>query len=334
MPYKLVRGFILFIIFFSVHFNLFCSGASSGGFQEYLYPHFNKYINGKVSEIIQSEDGTYRKQTYTYLENGIIIILFEAPSKSVYICYNEYYNNNIDSEIKLNEIIQLAYISYIGEEELAMNFEYKNNSVEINIEHSRILSITEHRLILTFDEISNRLIKIDDTYKMSRFNDVEYHFGYEYDIYGRLIGIYVIYDWGRILKTAYYYDGIFRTIPRPYYSRLDTPNTDEVVIYDGSKIKYHLRWQLYRGRGGVDSFNTIERQEANTYYVVFEYDENINEVKQDIFFEKNDYYIENDEVITYTVNCISLDDNNNWTHIQVFRDNELYREVFREIKYD
>lgn len=326
MRYRIFLHFIILIILSSI-----CPFLYGAGGHERLYYDYSKYINGKVYEIIETERNIKKIQKYTYYENGIIVIQVENPSKSVYICYNEYFNDSINSNIKLNEMIQLAYISYIGDEELSMNFSYLGNSIEINMEHSRVLSITEHKMVLIFDENTYRLKYINDIWTFSRFREEEYNYEYEYDSEGKLIGIYFIYDWGKVLKTAYYYDGVFRNIPRPYYLLHNVPNTDEIIIYDGDVLKYHLDLRTYV-REAADR-STIEWQEGNIYYVIFEYDEYKNEINQESIYEKNDYYIKEDEIINHITENIVLDNYNNWTHIKVFRDNERIREVFRQIKY-
>jgi hypothetical protein len=327
---------MFFILFFSVSFSLFCSGG-----HERLYYAYNKYINGKVLEVLETEyypetgRSFYRRQNYTYFNNGIIVIRtednqFGSIYKSTYICYNEYFNGNINSKFKNNEMIQLAYISQ-NDKELSLDIKYTNNSIEIIMEHIPGLSIKEHKMTLTFDESTNRLIDVKDIFIMSRWDDVEYN--YKYDLEGRMTGIYIIYNWGRVLKTAYYYDGVFRKIERPYYLKHNIPNTDEIVIYDDLILKYHLGLRTVV-REAVDN-SSIEREEANIYYTVFYYDLNKNEIKQESVYEKNEYYIKKDEIIKYTTKCIAQDDKNNWKHIQIYDDNnQIYREIYREIKYE
>ena len=267
------KKYILFFILFSlVYFPLFCSGG-----HERLYNAYNKYINGKVLEVLETEyypktgNSFYRRQNYTYLNNIIIVIRtennqFGSIIRSTYICYNEYFNYNINSKIKINEMIQLAYISQ-NDKELSLDIKYVNNSVEIIMEHIPGLSINEHKIVLVFDDNTNRLNDIKDIFIMSRWDDVEYNYKYEYDLEGRMAGIYVIYDWGKVLKTAYYYDGLFRKIERPYYLKHYVPNTDEIVIYDDAFLKYHLGLRTV-AREAVDN-SSIEREEANIYLQLF-----------------------------------------------------------------
>ena len=61
------------------------------------------------------------------------------------------------------------------------------------------------------------MINYNNSYKYSHFDDIEYQYEFNYDAEGRISEIYIIYEWGKVLKTAYYYDGLLRNLSRPYF---------------------------------------------------------------------------------------------------------------------
>jgi hypothetical protein len=306
-----------------------------------LSRNYYKYANGKVREMIEdgflADDSDYTisfKHSYTYLQNGLVLIQIErfvrsGPSTRLkYLCYNECFNENIVSNIRLNEMIELVD-KFVGSnrtfDDDPINITYSENVVEIDTAYDLIFSKTESKTILTFDPITKRLKTIQKIMKDSK-EDFAHEFKneYDYDNFGRLRGIYKIYEQGKVLSTAYYYDGELRLLPKPYYLPFGVPNMENMIIYDGDILKYHIQVKT-----GVMDGVSIYR--ANIHYVIFEFDGNRNEIKQTSYYEKSER--QEEKIIIYNTGCIELDDQRNWTHIQKFENGKLAGEFYRKMTY-
>lgn len=303
--------------------NLFCFGVG-----EHLSLDYYKYFNGRVTEIIEERyipDDSYHvmyKQNYRYLQNGVILIEGEQISgiKYKYVCYNEYYNDNIKSEARQNEMIELVYQS-IGSsrsfDDIPINITYKENTIEIKTSYDLIFSITEMKQVLTFDPLTNRLAAIQIDYKES---NKEYHeirkYNYKYDSHGRLSGIYRTSDQGNS-NTLYYYDGVLRFSPLEWFLKPDDLDWEEMVIYENNMLKYHIRTNVDGGDG----------KRFRKYYVLFNFDDNRNEISQAAYHQDN-------RIVMYERELVELDDRKNWTHIRVFKEGQLAAEYYRRISYE
>jgi hypothetical protein len=322
------RTILAFIILIITSPKAFCLGLGENPANNYY-----AYLNGKATEIIvdkytSDSDDNIRKDSYelnyTYLQNGLVIIQVEGNNnwKTRYICYNEYYNENIESDIKLNEMIELDYQfpNSLGSfEDDPINIAYNGNEVEVVTMH-RTATFVETRQILSFDRTTKRLKSIQVTNTDS--NGIilgKRNREYKYDDNGRLTNISYEYDdWGDILNTAYYYDGIQRFSPKTWYSGPNIPSPREIVIYDGNILRYRIVTKAEPGSYTI--FN------GSVYYVQFEHDKHANEIRQEAHHK-------DDTVTVIETELIELDDRQNWTHIRRYKDGKLIVEFYRKIKY-
>jgi hypothetical protein len=306
---RIIKVFLLFLIV--------CGEIFAGGrFAEKYYtnPGIDRYINGKISAIGQNDNylfaDTWRdnseKIEIEYLENGILIA---TDSRKINIVYNEYYNNNILADFKLNENVSLLTID-VGTEYRILN-DFCSLTVEANESNSSL-----YRLELQFDEDTRRLSKrINEHFSNGLLMDhLSFCLEYEYDELGRLKFVYRIYDNDRILMKSIYYDGVYRSISRPFFRDRDeipsplTYTYKEILIYENNRIKFYVR--VHHPEGNYIVSNNSEREEARFLLLTIVYDENGNEIMQIIHREENEYF--EGYTLLYRIENEEYDQNNNW----------------------
>lgn len=324
-----MREKILFVVILTGIKTFLFAGA---GFDlpERHFEHYTKYNFASIdsiTEIIQASgpesENKYNRTESVHLKNGLFLIDYERFNRNGKILfYNESYNNNIKSQNKINENIEIMLdfnkIEYIDED-------------TIQIEGNFILK----KVILKFDILSKRLISLENYYDVNSIMDypkIEILF-YEYDNCGRLSNIYTFYNERKILRKIIFYDGILRLLDKNFYIDWGIRGTDEIVIYDNTKLLYHLVIRKYSGDMKIPS--TIEELNSHYYLVIFEYDDNGNEIKQIKYnkYKSEDYIVNS----IYYINNISIDENKNWIEriIYHYRNDEkiIDQEISRIIKY-
>ena len=254
---------------------------------------------------------------------------------SKYIIYNEFFNENILSGFKLNENTTMLTIEKGQEYDII----YNPNSIAIVSINSTYGYELTRILELQFDENSKRLL----TSNNKRFNDgvldyeYSYFFEYEYDNFGKLEHIYKIYNSEKILIKSIFYDGMYRTISRPFFNTFDEMLPDkEIVIYENNKIKYYVK--THPQENDHASSDIVEKEEARCFLLIIEYDENGNETMNTIFREKSEYFDESIEL--YSIKNEEYDHNNNWIRQNVYwlpspdGEDRLIGTYIRRIDYD
>jgi hypothetical protein len=319
------KAILSLIVMIIVNLKPFCAGLG-----EYLAYDYYTYINGKATEIIldrysRNEDNSVHKdsykQTYAYLKDGLVIIQTEDEGyyKKRFICYNEYYNDNIESNIKLNENIQLDF-QFLGEsvsfEDDPMGIVYRGNEIEITAIR-RGAYLVETKQILFFDHVTKRLKSIRMTYTDSNGAVLERrNHEYKYDDSGRLTNILYEYtDRNDVVNITYYYDGIRRFSPKTWFSGVIFPKRREIVIYDGNALKHRIVTRAPSGRSITSGY---------AYYVQFSYDNYANEIYQE-------GHRKDGTVTAYETELVELDDKRNWTHARRYENDELIAEYYRNI---
>jgi len=67
-----------------------------------------------------------------------------------------------------------------------------------------------------------------------------------------------------------------RVFDRPYFNDIESPGLEEIIIYDNQTLKFHLK--LFYAPHHYRTPETVEIRNNSYYYVIFEYDENKNEI--------------------------------------------------------
>jgi hypothetical protein len=279
----------------------------------------DRFINGKVTNItVDSQwfalnewsNGGWENKI-NYLNNGLFIVE-NNNNTLIHIVYNEYFNENILADFKLNEnttIISLYKDSY--------NIRYEPNQIIIHDSASVAPRIFWNRIIMKFDEYTKRLISLSkESFDNGHLNyNFSFYYEYTYDHLGRLEYVYRNYNDQKILIKSIYYDGVYRTIPRPFLYSLETFSQREIIIYDNDRIKYYI--QTLDPKYDRTVKEILEEEDAAYSLLTFEYDYNGNEIVQTIFREQSEYY--NDESITtYIIENLEYDDRNNWVKQNVY----------------
>ena len=346
----------LLFIMLIISFNLFASGAGSRQSRVPLTQNFDRYLNGMPVKTITNDITT----NYEYLGNGLIIIdYFDSPSAPEanrhrrYLLYNEFMNENIISEHKLNEFMEIMELSPVSSM-LTITENYNEitrfNKFNITVE-SRYDSfrVGQNRSIiqlavLVFDNETNRLT--DHQYTRIEFPIIHafidqrdrvdirtQNYEYTYNDFGRLESVSVKYNDENIVIKKYYYDGILRYFEKPFFADIESPGLREIIIYENDSLKYQviLSYRLHHYRRP----ETIEIRDSHYYYIVFQFDENRNEITQ------TKYFSEDDIVVIYS-DILDIDKYGNWTQMRIHSErsetlNEIIRttwEYVRDIIYE
>jgi hypothetical protein len=330
---------------------------------------YDKYlVSGTPLEINERESQTTK--TYTYLEKGLVIIdYFYHNMDTNYdnirtrrkLCYNEYFNEKIISQNKVNEFIEIMDI-VTDTEQKRLNLKNYDFVIKENHSLSRMndpyytITIEEHFEIiagsgygsqdktcinlgiLTLDEETNRLKEIQLSsieypvlYNYTKRNDRVIvrteNFEYSYDDLGRMNNVCKYYNGDKILIKAYYYDGILRTFNKPYFNKSNfddhhAPTLEDIIIYDGNILKYHIKLKMLDFHPAPRQATSVEMKDDQYYYIIFEYDSIGNEIKQTKYYGENIHYPKNNEYIVIISEIKSTDENGNWTETAVYTEGE------------
>jgi hypothetical protein len=257
--------------------------------------------------------------------DDIVKIRCERIMNDLYLV-QKYYDTHTYKTLCLNVSInkgkELLLLPIFGFRYFNDNIEYFADRIEINA--ALLNDVNNAKLIFNFD--SDSLLISTILFDNSR-NEIIENYHYSYDSGKRLMNIIVEQkDTIKIQRKLFFYDGILRNIPRPYLHNLDTPNTDEILIFDDFSIKYHLK--IMRKSGNYTP-TTLEREEQRWYYMLFEYNQNGDEIRQ------KEYYYDGTE-IGYVANYTEYDNANNWLRRIYTHDentDEILGEITREIQY-
>lgn len=308
---------------------LLSAGAGYDLPERHFY-HFSKYNFGSIDSINENiftyapgSETRNNNTRITYLQNGLFTVdyvRFNRRGKILY--YNEKYNDNIISQNKTNENIEIMFEFYdlINVDE---------NTIEID--GNFILE----RVTMKFDDTSRRLNSIENHY--------DKHFGidypntetlyYEYDYSGKLTNVYTFYNGNKIIRKAVFYDGNLRLIDNNFFVDWGIRNTEEIVIYENNRLKYHLA--VRKHNGDMITPGTIDQLNRQYYFVIFEYDENGNEIKQ----TKYNNYRSNELIAgtVYYVDNLTTDENKNWIKRLIYHyqngNKLIIQEIDRIIEY-
>lgn len=286
------------------------------------------------SEIIQNEyvpvfsidspDYTARSNIrYENVSNDIYILsdnrrLSHISSYSRQICLN--ISLNKDHEILLLPLFDLSYYGY--------TIAYRGSQIEIYPTAIRFYNYYLYNIKLVFNFDDDNLLNNSMVFDINNNEIIEKYY-YIYDTDKRLINIIAeTKDNVRIVRKSLFYDGILRNIPRPFFYDLVVPNTDEILIFENSSIKYYLRIVRDIVEGRVNEPQTLREKEEAWYYRIFEYNENGDEVMQSAYYN-------NGNISRYITKYSEYDTNNNWLRKIYINesDNRNNREIIREINY-
>jgi hypothetical protein len=265
---------------------------------------------------------------FTELKNGIYILTERSDDLSWRepinrrICYNINHNNAGNSEIRLIDLVWLG-----------QNYElnYYDNRMEIQTT-TRVFSMLDDNKRLEFEWDSENRLKF---YKIINqdTNKIEVEYEYRYNNSGRLDSIYSVHEWGNVLRKSIYYDGQLRVLERPFFSDIGRVNLDEIIIFDNNKLKYHIKRYIRHGHPeGPDEADAIETREESNYYILYEFDNNGDEIKQTTyyFWSTSNYNWKKTEYLQY-------DNRGNWNRAKVITEDDVRKytpgEYKREIEY-
>lgn len=323
----------IFILFIYISGSLYAAGARYAA--KYSSDSvIDRFINGNIINIETNRNYLFFNQWQNiiintrviYLQTGLFIV---EDNWQKFIVYNEFFNESILSDFKLNEYIPITHIS----NDLEYNIVYGLNIVIIEIFRNNEL---RNKVEMRFDENSNRLISSSKALFNNSFlvYNHSYYYEYIYDNIGRLESVYTNYNDEKYLIKSIYYDGIFRTISRPFYINLETYLYKEIIIYNNNIIKYHIETR-FPEYDRVER-NTIEEEEAEHFLLIREYDNEGHEILQTLIREESEYF--EYSLSIYKLENLDIDHYNNWVNQNVYfsRGDGTYRllETFtRKITY-
>jgi hypothetical protein len=266
----------------------------------------DKFFNGKIMNI--SLDREYVNEIrnnsmetkINYLHNGVFVV---DSNRRMYIVYNEYFNENIQTGLKMNENTTIVSVPNTSRYEIF----YEQNQVLIDV---YFYSVLDYKINMQFDENTKKLISLSNERIVQGLLDYRfsYYYEYTYDNLDRLEYVYRNYYGEKILIKSIYYDGIYRTIPRPYLYSLETRCQREIVIYDNYKIKYYIQTRSPQADRVMG--RTLEEEDAAYSLLIFEYDYWGNEITQTVFRETNEF--SDGYTVIYTLENTEYDYKNNW----------------------
>jgi hypothetical protein len=268
-----------------------------------------------ISDTISRTDIRYEK-----IANDLYLLYENAPGYyiSKTLCLNVSINKN--KELLLLQLFNLVNFDDDG-------IEYFENRIEIKRASIYYYNQINENVKLVFnfndDNLLNNTILFDNNK-----NEIIENYSYFYDSNKRLVNITVeLIDSTKLTRKSLFYDGVFRDIPKPYFYDLVVPNIDEILIFNNDSVKYHLKITGRSRDRYTYERNTLEKNDE-WYYILFEYNQNGDEIKQGKYYD-------NGAEIIYFANYIEYDNHNNWTK-KIFTDADGYNiagEVIREFQY-
>jgi hypothetical protein len=274
----------------------------------------DRFINGNITNIETNRHYTLSNQRQNIIINTKIIYLHSGlfiveDNWRKYIVYNEYFNENILTGFKLNAYTPIISINNGFE----YNIKYETDTIIIEI---WIHNEFRYKVEIRFDENSNRLIILN----IERFDNgilaynYSYYYEYVYNNFGRLEYVYRNYNDEKILIRSIYYDGIYRTMLRPFLDNLAIYSRKEIIIYDNDKIKYFIQTRLPEyDRAKREN---LEEEEAEQFLLIIEYDNKGNEILQTLVREGSKYFEKSLSI--YKLENIKFDQSNNWVNQNVY----------------
>jgi hypothetical protein len=313
---------------------------------------YEKYINGKPQRI--EDSGSHRSTEYDYLDNGLIILtskIYDSGGMDrvlreeyKFLLYNEYYNENVISANKINETM---FIAQIKEDAYSAGYTItaQDNVITVVSTHeNRNFWTAVETTALTFCETSKRLnhfttVRRHTDYGGWRsagntevYETVTKNYEFEYDSNDRLIAVYSIYNNESICVKQYYYDGQIREFQKPFYHDFEAPALEEIVIYNNDLLRYYIRLSSFPRQFGP---RNVEERNELAYYVLFEFDENRNEIRQIKYYGSSIYRDQDSqEIVEYNIQNSILDNKRNWLEtIAVNLNNGERQTIRRRIEY-
>jgi hypothetical protein len=71
---------------------------------------------------------------------------------------------------------------------------------------------------------------------------------------------------------------------RPFFANINQKNIDEIIIFDGNKLKYHVkRYTEYPHPEGPPAPGDIWAREEWHYYILFELNNDGNKIRQAVY---------------------------------------------------
>jgi hypothetical protein len=134
----------------------------------------------------------------------------------------------------------------------------------------------------------------------------------------RLNSVYSVNEQGdKVLRKSVYYDGRLRIPERPFFNNINRENIGEIIVFEGNRLKYHAkRYTDYPHREGPPAPEDIWTREEWHYYVLFEFNNNGDEMRQTV------YPFHGKEGRKYERTYLQYDGRNNWIYSRQKADGE------------
>jgi hypothetical protein len=120
-------------------------------------------------------------------------------------------------------------------------------------------------------------------------------------------------------------------LERPLFKNINQKNIDEIIIFDGNKLKYHIKRYITfpHQEGGALAPDDIWTREEWYRYVLFEFNNDGDEIRQ------TGHWFNGRADVKYERIYLEYDDKGNWIYSRERRDDEkeYYDYYKREIEY-
>jgi hypothetical protein len=293
------------------------------------------------------DEYTHEEIKFIDIGNGLVLIGDDNRTEEYYflqLCYN--LNNR-------NTFLELLRVKIPQEGDI----KYYENSIEIytQVNMSYISGsgsrITRNMKVSLFFEQNGKKLssyKLDFNYDPSIYAEpvgvtiYDKEFELVYDNSGRLKEIYVVYEWGKILRKILYYDGQLRYLPTPYLLEREGEILDleEIIIFENENLKYDVKC-IYHGPPLEPGVELRFRSNYFFHHTIFEYDEYGNEIKHSQITDSETFWSN-----SFVTEYFNYDGIGNWMHCRRYppesdlENAKMYKdlsweinEIDREIKY-
>jgi hypothetical protein len=286
---------------------------------QYYYRNISQQNNR--THIIDYNTAT--RLMFNEIKNGLYIL---TENDYNIICYNVNNNRSDISEIRFMEILKI------------MDYEINISGKNIEILTSRqkpvynrgYIGFIKENIRIIFESDENDKIKY---YKIINSNDnkPEEEYFYQYNAKDELCNVYSVNNDHYVLCKSIYYDGQLRLLERPFLNGINGINIDEIIIFNGNNMKYHIKRHLdFPHREGAPVSDDFFTKEESYYFVLTEFNNRGDRIKQTYYF----HYGTGPE---YEFVYLQYDHKNNWIYSQIISGDNITKsinEYKREIKYD
>jgi hypothetical protein len=335
--------FITLVLVFSIVIQCLCF-ASGYADIDLPTPRFHGMISKTVETRYRYSDQSFTDRSseptieskWTYTTNYKKITANLYIVEQIFITEQKYYDDywleyNISMNNDISYLLSIAEIPVDAIGKIIDAVEKGTGSIALNtgetsIPYDQTPTEFNTKLVLTFNDdriVSKEIYNLDA-------NEVFEYYNYNYDHDDKLCSIIVtLPDGAKVVRKQFYYDGIDRTLPRPYFHDILHPNTNEILVFSNNKINQRATLAYKPAISYDRAYRHYTMQELEEQYAcrLFYYDENGDETMQCLYYDddnKKNFYSSS----TYP----KYDSTGNWTE-RLVSDNQLTDKVTRVITY-